>query len=175
MLLPEPCGHYQPLLQVSPYTVRRTVYMYIRSYTPPIPSHWLSAVQALGRVVYQQAMVHFQGAHLVTVMELCSTDLHSVLHSNDFPLLPSVIKRLLHDLLKVFMPCTHTVRCSSSCFARMHLVCWGSNGCSVHVTACTTCCSYYRGLSVSELFEVPSHCVRVLFLRCDALWHSLQR
>jgi serine/threonine protein kinase len=57
-------------------------------------------VQTLGRLVYQQAMVHFQGAHLVTVMELCSTDLHSVLYTNDFPLLPSVIKRLLHDLLK---------------------------------------------------------------------------
>ena len=33
-------------------------------------------------------------------MELCCTDLHSVLYHNDFPLLPSVIKRLLTDLLK---------------------------------------------------------------------------
>jgi hypothetical protein len=41
------------------------------------------------------------------------------------------------------------------------------------VSACT-CCSHYSGLSVSELFEVPSHCVRVLFLRCDSLRHSLQ-
>lgn len=36
----------------------------------------------------------------MTVMELCCTDLHSVLYHNDFPLLPSVIKRLLADLLK---------------------------------------------------------------------------
>jgi hypothetical protein len=130
---------------------QRIGYIYIRSYTPPIPSHWLSAVQALGRVVDQQALVHFQGAHLVTVVELCSTDLHSVLYSNDFPLPTSVIKRLLHDLLKGFMPCTHTVCCSGSCFARMQPVCWGSNGCSVHVTACATCCSYYRSLCVRAL------------------------
>lgn len=41
-----------------------------------------------------------QGPHIVTVMELCCTDLHTVLQKNDCPLLPSVIKRLVSELLK---------------------------------------------------------------------------
>lgn len=41
-----------------------------------------------------------QGAHIVTVMELCCSDLHTILQQNDCPLLPSIIKRLVSELLK---------------------------------------------------------------------------
>ena len=41
-----------------------------------------------------------QGSNIVTAMELCCTSLDTVLQQHDCPLLPSIVKRLVSDLLK---------------------------------------------------------------------------
>jgi serine/threonine protein kinase len=40
-----------------------------------------------------------QGQHVVAVMELCHTDLHAVLCRSHVALPPSIVKRLMMDLL----------------------------------------------------------------------------
>lgn len=63
-----------------------------------------------------------QGPHIVTAMELCCTNLHTVLQQHDSPLLPSIIKRLVSDVLKgVQAMHSHGAHCSAPSLPQQHL------------------------------------------------------
>lgn len=69
-----------------------------------IPSNVLREYKAL-QLLHDDRLVKLldvfpSGSNIVTAMELCCTSLDTVLQQHDCPLLPSIIKRLVSDLLK---------------------------------------------------------------------------